>query len=67
MTSKNNTKNTRKRNTRNSKSASMKVRVPGAKRSVDSMKYEIANEIGAKSARSKVTKKNSTNKSKKAK
>lgn len=28
------------------KNASMKVKAPGAKRSVDSMKYEIANEIG---------------------
>ena len=42
-----NTTNKRK-NTRNSKSASMKVRVPGAKKSVDSMKYEIANEFGVK-------------------
>ena len=40
-----NTTNQRK-NTRNSKNASMKVRVPGAKKSVDSMKYEIANEFG---------------------
>ena len=36
-----NTRNTKKRNTRNSKNASMKVRVPGAKKSVDCMKYEI--------------------------
>lgn len=29
-----------------SKNASMKVRVPGAKNSVENMKYEIANEFG---------------------
>ena len=28
------------------KNSSMKVKAPGAKRSVDSMKYEIANEFG---------------------
>ena len=28
------------------KSASMKVKAPGAKKSVDNMKYEIANEFG---------------------
>ena len=52
-----NTTNKRK-NTRNSKSASMKVRVPGAKKSVDSMKYEIANEMNA-------TSKNKVNRTKK--
>lgn len=31
---------------RKSKNASMKVRVPGAKNSIDKMKYEIANEFG---------------------
>ena len=28
------------------KSSAMKVKVPGSKKSVDSMKYEIANEFG---------------------
>ena len=28
------------------KNASMKVKAPGAKKSVDNMKYEIANEFG---------------------
>ncbi len=31
---------------RGKKKASMKVKAPGAKKSVDSMKYEIANEFG---------------------
>ena len=53
-----NTRNTKKRNTRNSKNASMKVRVPGARKSVDSMKYEIANEVGARNTKSKAVKRN---------
>ncbi len=32
--------------TKKSKNASMKVRVPGAKNSIENMKYEIANEFG---------------------
>ena len=32
--------------TKKSNNASMKVRVPGAKSSIDNMKYEIANEFG---------------------
>ncbi len=31
---------------KNAKNASMKVRVPGAKNTIDKMKYEIANEFG---------------------
>ena len=31
---------------RTKKNASMKVRVPGSKNSIDKMKYEIANEFG---------------------
>ena len=61
-----NTRNTKKRNTRNSKNASMKVRVPGAKKSVDCMKYEIADEVGVKSTRSKATKRNKTSKKSKS-
>ena len=61
-----NTTNKRK-NTRNSKSASMKVRVPGAKKSVDSMKYEIANEMNATSRNSKTNKKSNNTRSKKTK
>ena len=34
--------------TKKSKNASMKVRVPGAKNSIENMKYEIANEFGVK-------------------
>ncbi len=61
----NTTKNTNKRkNTRNSKSASMKVRVPGAKKSVDCMKYEIANDMNTTSARSKTNRNKNTKKKK---
>lgn len=60
-----NTTNKRK-NTRNSKSASMKVRVPGAKKSVDSMKYEIANEMNATS-KNKVNRTKKNTRSKKTK
>ena len=60
-----NTTNKRK-NTRNSKSASMKVRVPGAKKSVDSMKYEIANEMNATS-KNKVNRTNKNTRSRKTK
>lgn len=63
-----NTTNTNKRkNTRNSKSASMKVRVPGAKKSVDSMKYEIANEVNTASRKSKVNRNKTNTRSKKTK
>ena len=31
---------------KNANNASMKVRVPGSKNSIDKMKYEIANEFG---------------------
>ena len=62
-----NTTNTNKRkNTRNSKNASMKVRVPGAKKSVDSMKYEIANEMNATS-KNKVNRTKKNTRSKKTK
>ena len=50
-------------NTRNS---SMKVRVPGARKSVDSMKYEIANEVGARNIKSKAAKRNKTSKKSKS-
>ena len=60
-----NTTNKRK-NTRNSKSASMKVRVPGAKRNVDSMKYEIANEMNSTS-KNKVNRTKKNTRSKKTK
>lgn len=60
-----NTTNKRK-NTRNSKSASMKVRVPGTKKSVDSMKYEIANEMNATS-KNKVNRTKKNTRSKKTK
>ena len=60
-----NTTNKRK-NTRNSKGASMKVRVPGAKKSVDSMKYEIANEMNATS-KNKVNRTKKNTRSKKTK
>lgn len=60
-----NTTNKRK-NTRNSKSASMKVRVPGAKKSVDSMKYEIANEMNSTS-KNKVNRTKKNTRSKKTK
>ena len=61
-----NTTNQRK-NTRNSKNASMKVRVPGAKKSVDSMKYEIANEMTATSRKRKVNRNKTNTRSKKTK
>ena len=61
-----NTTNKRK-NTRNSKSASMKVRVPGAKKSVDSMKYEIANEVNTASRKSKVNRNKTNTRSRKTK
>ena len=62
------TTNTNKRkNTRNSKSASMKVRVPGAKKSVDTMKYEIANDMSASTKKSKVNRNKKNTKSKKSK
>lgn len=57
----------KRKNTRNSKSASMKVRVPGAKKSVDSMKYEIANEMNATSRKSKVNRNKTNTRSKKTK
>lgn len=57
----------KRKNTRNSKSASMKVRVPGAKKSVDSMKYEIANEMNATSKKSKVNRNKTNTRSKKTK
>ena len=56
----------KRKNTRNSKSASMKVRVPGAKKSVDSMKYEIANEMNATS-KNKVNRTKKNTRSKKTK
>lgn len=63
-----NTTNTNKRkNTRNSKNASMKVRVPGAKKSVDSMKYEIANEVNTASRKRKVNRNKTNTRSKKTK
>ena len=58
--------NNKRKNTRNSKSASMKVRVPGAKKSVDSMKYEIANEMNATS-KNKVNRTKKNTRSKKTK
>ena len=61
-----NTTNQRK-NTRNSKNASMKVRVPGAKKSVDSMKYEIANEVSTTSRKGKVNRNKTNTRSKKTK
>lgn len=61
-----NTTNKRK-NTRNSKNASMKVRVPGAKKSVDSMKYEIANEVNTASRKGKVKRNKTNTRSKKTK
>ena len=61
------TNTNKRRNTRNSKTASMKVRVPGAKKSVDSMKYEIANEMNATSRNSKTNKKSNNTRSKKTK
>lgn len=62
------TTNTKKRkNTRNSKSASMKVRVPGAKKSVDSMKYEIANDMNASTTKSKVNRNKKNTKTKQSK
>lgn len=57
----------KRKNTRNSKSASMKVRVPGAKKSVDSMKYEIANEMTATSRKRKVNRNKANTRSKKTK
>ena len=57
----------KRKNTRNSKSASMKVRVPGAKKSVDSMKYEIANEMTATSRKRKVNRNKTNTRSKKTK
>lgn len=57
----------KRKNTRNSKSASMKVRVPGAKKSVDSMKYEIANEMNATSRKSKANRNKTNTRSKKTK
>lgn len=63
-----NTTNANKRkNTRNSKNASMKVRVPGAKKSVDSMKYEIANEVNTASRKRKVNRNKTNTRSKKTK
>ena len=63
-----NTTNTNKRkNTRNSINASMKVRVPGAKRNVDSMKYEIANEVNTASRKRKVNRNKTNTRSKKTK
>lgn len=56
----------KRKNTRNSKSASMKVRVPGAKKSVDSMKYEIANEMNSTS-KNKVNRTKKNTRSKKTK
>ena len=35
-----------KKSSTKSKNASMKVKAPGAKKSVENMKYEIANEFG---------------------
>ena len=61
-----NTTNQRK-NTRNSKNASMKVRVPGAKKSVDSMKYEIANEVNTTSRKGKINRNKTNTRSKKTK
>ena len=60
------TNTNKRRNTRNSKTASMKVRVPGAKKSVDSMKYEIANEMNATS-KNKVNRTKKNTRSKKTK
>ena len=62
MTNTTNTRNVKKKNTRNSKNAAMKVRVPGAKKSVDCMKYEIANEVGKRNTRSKAVKRSRTTK-----
>ena len=60
------TNTNKRRNTRNSKTASMKVRVPGAKKSVDSMKYEIANEMNSTS-KNKVNRTKKNTRSKKTK
>ena len=62
-----NTTNAKKKNTRNSKNASMKVRVPGARKSVDCMKYEIANEANARSSKKNTSKRNKTTKKSNAK
>lgn len=40
------------------RSSSMKVKVPGAKKSVDNMKYEIANELGVNLGSSSSSKSN---------
>ena len=45
----------------------MKVRVPGAKRNVDSMKYEIANEVNTASRKRKVNRNKTNTRSKKTK
>ncbi len=57
----------KRKNTRNNKNASMKVRVPGAKKSVDSMKYEIANEVNTASRKSKVNRNKTNTRSRKIK
>ena len=57
----------KRKNTRNNKNASMKVRVPGAKKSVDSMKYEIANEVNTASRKSKVNRNKTNTRSRKTK
>mgnify|MGYP003311816011 CR=1 FL=1 len=57
----------KKKNTRNSKNASMKVRVPGARKSVDCMKYEIANEVNSRSSKKNTSKRNKTTKKSNAK
>ena len=62
-----NTTNAKKKNTRNSKNASMKVRVPGARKSVDCMKYEIANEANTRSSKKNTSKRNKTTKKSNAK
>ena len=62
-----NTTNAKKKNTRNSKNASMKVRVPGARKSVDCMKYEIANEVNTRSSKKNTSKRNKTTKKSNAK
>ena len=62
-----NTTNAKKKNTRNSKNASMKVRVPGARKSVDCMKYEIANEANTRSSKKNTSIRNKTTKKSNAK
>ena len=62
-----NTTTNNKKNTRNNRNASMKVRVPGAKKSVDCMKYEIANEINATSKKTKTNRTNKNTRSRKTK